>query len=144
MSDPTGTGPPWAFVIEFFTRLDSEAIDRLLEYLPRFRGELRHGPHNRDRYPFAGALVFLTGEPVERDLDMVVPDEPEVGLGFHPRVRCFAEQDAVKILDLVETGQYGTALLPWISLMRGGAQPEVIDRWKVLSAAKTDLRRRGI
>jgi hypothetical protein len=80
--------PPWACVIELFTEADADAIDRTLQYLGRFRRELRHGPHGHDRYPFAVALVFLTGAPRETRLDMNLPDAGAVaGLRSGPRRR---------------------------------------------------------
>jgi hypothetical protein len=53
-------------VIELFTRADADALDRTGEYLWRFRRELRHGPHGRDKYHFVAAMIFLTGLCAER------------------------------------------------------------------------------
>ncbi|MBY0227655.1 MAG: hypothetical protein K2W96_00100 [Gemmataceae bacterium] len=60
-----GMAAPWAAVLELFTNPDSEALDRLGEYLFRFRRELRHGPHGKDKYRFAGVLLFLTDGPAD-------------------------------------------------------------------------------
>src|SRR5262245_29520501 len=52
-----GLGEPWAAVIELFTGPDADASDRLLEYVGRFRRELRHGPHGHELPLRRGAAV---------------------------------------------------------------------------------------
>src|SRR3954451_551101 len=86
LADDEGLAPRWPCVIELFTEADSDAIDRAIEYVGRFRRELRHGPHGRDRYQFAVALIFLTGAPAETQLNVNVPGMEEVGMWFGPRV----------------------------------------------------------
>src|ERR1700733_6515088 len=56
-----GLSHPRAVVIELFTQADADALDRTGEYLWRFRREVRHGPHGRDKYPFVAAMIFLAG-----------------------------------------------------------------------------------
>jgi hypothetical protein len=125
--------PPWACVIELFTEADADAIDRPLEYVARFRRELRHGPHGRDRYPFAVALVFLTKAPGETRLDMNLPGMEEVGLWFGPRVLDLSQEDAVAHLDAIEHNKLGRWLLVWTPLMKGGNTIEVARRWRTLA-----------
>src|SRR5215470_14243365 len=50
LTDPGGTSAPWTAVIELFTEADADPLDRGVEYVGRFRRELRHGPHGHDRY----------------------------------------------------------------------------------------------
>src|SRR5262245_34428384 len=80
--DEDGAGPPWAVVVELFTGPDADAVDRSLEYLGRFRREMRHGPYDRDRYQLAVVLVFLTSPPAELALDMALPGQENVVLRF--------------------------------------------------------------
>lgn len=91
--DDEGLTTPWAAVIELFTEADSDAIDRAVEYVGRFRRELRHGPHGRDRYPFVVALVFLTGASAEVALNTNLPGMEEVGMWFGPRVLDLRAED---------------------------------------------------
>src|SRR5947209_10203080 len=66
-------GLSWAVVVEFETYPAGGLPDRLLEYMGRLRQELRQGPHRRDLYPVAAAVVNLTGPAPEDNLDMVLP-----------------------------------------------------------------------
>jgi hypothetical protein len=131
--------PPWACVIELFTEADADAIDRTLEYLGRFRRELRHGPYGRDRYQFAVALVFLTGASRETRLDMNLPGMEEVGLWFGPRVLDLSGEDAVAHLDAIEQNRLGRWLLVWTPLMKGGQTLDVARRWRTLADPDTRL-----
>ncbi|MGL4552111.1 MAG: hypothetical protein ACRC33_13100, partial [Gemmataceae bacterium] len=95
-----GLGEPWAAVVELFTEPDADALDRLLEYAGRFRRELRHGPHGRDRYRLAGALVFLTGGPARDEIDDELPGGDST-LSFRPRVLRLASEGAVATMDKI-------------------------------------------
>jgi hypothetical protein len=134
------TGPPWACVVELFTEPDSDAIDRAVEYLGRFRGELRHAPRGRDKYPIAVALVFLTGASAEKRLDMNLPGMGEVGMWFGPRVLEVAGEGAVAHLDAIEQNALGRWLLVWTPLMKGGQTIEVARRWRTLAEVDTRIK----
>ncbi len=139
--DAAGTSPPWCLVVEFFTRPDPDATDRTLEYVGRYRRELRHGPQDRDRYQFAVALIFLTGSaPV--GLDMTLPGQDDVALCFRPRASALADQDAIATLTAIAENRCGLCILPWIPLMRGGDRPEVIALWKEQAERVKDRARR--
>src|SRR5580704_16246821 len=73
-----GVTHPRAVVIELFTQADAEALDRTGEYLWRFRRELRHGPHERDKYPFVAAMIFLTGLCPVKAVKADLPNEDDV------------------------------------------------------------------
>jgi hypothetical protein len=97
-----GLTHPRAVVIELFTQADADALDRTGEYLWRFRRELRHGPHGRDKYPFVAAMIFLTGLCAERRVLADLPDEDDLGNDLTPRILEMEAQDAVVFLDDVE------------------------------------------
>jgi hypothetical protein len=140
--DIEGTSPPWACVIELFTEADADAIDRTLEYVGRFRRELRHGPHGHDRYLIAAALIFLTGAPRETGLNMNLPGEEEVGMWFGPRVIDLSAQDAVAHIESIEQNRLSRGLLAWVPLMRGAQSEEIVARWRVQAELVTDETRR--
>ena len=143
LADAEQMSPPWAFVIELFTRPDADAVDRLLEYLGRFRRELRHGPYHQDRYAVGAALVFLTGTPAVPVLDFSLPGQADVSLRFGARRLAVAEQDAVAVLERIGQNRLGRCVLPWVPLMRGGERPETAARWRELALAEPDRARRG-
>jgi len=142
LTDTAGTSPPWLAVLELFTRPDPDALDRTIEYLGRFRRELRHGPYNRDRYLFAAAMIFLTDSSAETDLDMTLPGQDDVFFRFGPRVVPMTGRDAIATLTAIRNNQCGRTLLPWIPLMQGGGTPEAITAWKELAEALPDRNRR--
>ncbi|HYT93664.1 MAG TPA: hypothetical protein VEL76_33405, partial [Gemmataceae bacterium] len=89
--DPQGTSAPWTAVIELFTEADADALDRGVEYVGRFRRELRHGPYGQDRYRFALALIFLTTVPEQTHVEDALPGhEDDVCFTVRPRVLALA------------------------------------------------------
>ena len=136
-----GLTHPRAVVIELFTQADAEALDRTGEYLWRFRRELRHGPHGRDKYPFLAAMIFLTGFCAERRVEADLPDEDDLGNDLTPRILEMEAQDAVVFLDDVEQNRLSPALLPWTVLMKNGQIKETAKRWGELSLRLTEPQR---
>jgi hypothetical protein len=43
------------------------------------------------------------------------------------------DEDAAQTLDRIAAGEVSPCLLSWISLMRGGAEPGIIERWKAVA-----------
>ena len=73
---------PWALVIESQAEPDPDMLDRLLEYLARFRREMRQGPERRDKYEVVAAVLNLTGPAQLNLLEMTLPGliVPSLGL----------------------------------------------------------------
>ncbi len=140
--DKDGTSPPWLAVLELFTRPDPDALDRIVEYLGRFRREIRHGPYQRDRYLIVAAMIFLTDSPAELLLDMTLPGETDVSFRFRPRSVVLADQDAIETLTAIRDNRCGRTLLPWVPLMLGGGTPEAVAAWKELVETVPDRNRR--
>lgn len=139
----SGLAPPWAAVIEFQTRPDSDMPYRLPEYLGRLGRELRHGPHGRDRYLLAAAVVNLTGTGVVVSVEMVLPGEAGPELRFRPRARNLLEVSAAETLAGIASGAIARCLLPWVPLMDGGDTTESLAEWKRLAAPETNRRLRA-
>jgi hypothetical protein len=139
----SGLAPPWAAIIEFQTRPDTEMPYRLLEYLGRLGRELRHGPHGRDRYQLAAAVVNLTGTGVVVSVEMVLPGEAGPELRFRPRARNLREVSAAETLAGIASGAIARCLLPWVPLMDGGDTTESLAEWKRLAAPETNRRLRA-
>lgn len=138
----SGLGPPWGQVLEQQTRPDPEMLDRLLEYLARLRRELRHGPHGRDRYLIAAAVINLTGPPQPDGLEMVLPGATGIELRWRIHVRTMSAENAATTLAGIENGQIARCLLPWIPLMTGGGEPAMISEWKRLALLEPNSRHR--
>jgi hypothetical protein len=136
-------GPRWALVTEFQTEPDPDMLDRLLEYLVRLRRGLRHGPDRREKYRVAAALVSLTGPPQPDTLEMGLPGLATPTIRFHAAVRTLRDEDAGTTLDQIAAGQTSMSLLGWISLMRGGGEPDIIERWKLVASQEPEKERRA-
>ena len=122
----------WALVTEFQTEPDPEILDRLLEYLARLRRVLRWGPQRREKYQVVAGLVSLTGPPQPQSLEMMLPGSDSPALYFRVAVRTLRDEDAALTLDQIAAGEISRSLLSWISLMRGGNEPGIIERWKLV------------
>jgi hypothetical protein len=143
LASVSGSGPPWLLVLEVQTRPDADIAERLLEYVARLRREVRHGPHGRDKYPVAAAVLHLSGNPSAEMLEMVLPTSHPIGLHWHMVSRGLAAESAPALLDAVGRGEQSRCLLPWLPLMAGGDQPEVVARWKELAGQEPSARRRS-
>ena len=138
------TGPRWALVVEFQTEPKPDMLDRLLEYLVRLRRGLRFGPDRRGKFDVAVALVGLTGPPQPEVLEMALPGGSSPVLHFNAAVRTLRDEDAATTLDEIAAGQTSRCLLCWISLMRGGGEPGIMERWKLVASLEPDPSRRAI
>jgi hypothetical protein len=143
LASVSDSGPPWLLVLEVQTRPDPDMTERLLEYVARLRREVRHGPHGRDKYPVAAAVLHLTGNPSAEILEMVLPTSHPIGLHWHMVSRGLAGESAPALLDAISQGEHSRCLLPWLPLMTGGDQPEVVARWKELAGLEPNAKRRG-
>jgi hypothetical protein len=130
------SGPQFAVVNEFETDPESEILDRALEYLVRVRRVLRHGPQRREKFQVIATLVNLTGAPQPDTLEMGLPGQDAPALRFHLVTRNLREEDAALTLDGIASRTVSRCLLSWISLMQGGAEPDIMERWKAIAATE--------
>ena len=136
------SGPQFAVVNEFETDPESEILDRA-----RIPGA---GP------PCAPPRTAAAGE-VPGDRHAGEPDgcaaarHPGDGssrpgcpaLRFHLVTRNLREEDAALTLDGIAAGTISRCLLSWISLMRGGAEPDIMERWKTIAATEPNSAHRA-
>jgi hypothetical protein len=138
----SGTAPPWALVVEFQSQPEPEMSERLLEYAIRARRELRHGPHGRDKYFVAAAVINLTEVSRTDPLEMAFPGVNHLRLSWGVVVRNLETEGAAATLSAIEAGQTARCVLPWIPLMAGGEQEAIIKEWKRVASLETDERSR--
>lgn len=135
--------PPvwWAVPVEFQTRPDAELFGRLLEYLGRLLRELRPSHRGSGRFQVAAAVVNMTGAG-RTGRDMILG---ATGLRTCLTVveRNLRDEDAAATLGEIAAGRIARCLLPFIPLMRNGAEPGIIEQWKSLALAEPDARRRS-
>jgi hypothetical protein len=123
-----------------FTGPDADALDRLWGYVRQFRRELRHGPHDRDRYPFAAVLLFLTDGPDTAEEEWLLPGGDSHFVG-KPRLLRLAHEDAAATMAAIEEGRVAWIVLVWVPLMAGGQSAEAVQTWRRLVQREPDLAR---
>lgn len=134
-------GVPWIVAVEFQTKPDPEMFGRLLGYLSGLWLARKPDPERGSRFQLGAAVVNLTGSgSASRDMSW-----PAAGLRTQLLVaeRNLATESAADLLAGVESGRWSRALLPWIPLMSGGDNADLIDRWKALAETEPDSRRKG-
>jgi hypothetical protein len=141
----TVSGPEssWAIVVEFQSEPEPDMLERLHEYVARWRREKRPGPNRQGRFQVAAALLNLTG-PIQPDtLEMLLPVPKDWGLRLKIVLRTLREESAADTLAGIARNQVARCILPWIPLMHGGAEPAIIDEWKRLAETEPSNRLRA-
>jgi hypothetical protein len=130
----SGTQPPWACLVEPQGQWQASFLTRLLQYLLLLHDKLRHGPHGQDRYLMTAGIVNVCEQALQSSVSWVPPGAPPgVGLTAGVWVRNVYVEDAALTLDAIAAGKAPRCLLPWVSLMAGGGDGGVIERWKELA-----------
>ena len=138
---PGGLFPPWAVVLEFQTVPDADMFGRLLEYMGAVWRTLRPDKERGSRFQVGSVVVNLTGNGSASQR----MEWPDVGFLTHLmiRERNLEGESATELLSRIESGEYGRCLLPWVPLMAGADDPDLVDRWKRLAETEVDSRRRA-
>jgi len=142
LTSTTGSGPPWAFVLEVEARPRASMLARVIEYEARLLRRLRHGPHRRDRYQVAALVVYLSGrkKPQALRLDATLPGT-DLALTAQVGVVRLELHDAANTLRRIGLGELGRCVLPWVPLMAGAASTDVADERARQTRAVLDTER---
>ncbi len=131
--DPARPDEPWMLVAEFQTEPRHDDLERVLEYMLRFRRERRPLSDPRLKYLVGGLTLNLTGPRQADALGMPLPGMPEYGLGGRVVRLAVREEDAAGTLARIAAGELRRCVLPWVALMNGSGSPAVIEEWKRLA-----------
>jgi hypothetical protein len=133
-------GRPAHLVVEVETEPRPDGLARLGIYqlllAIEVRGVLEDGP------PVYGAIIRLTGTRKRGPLQLT-RSASDPGVLVKPVEVCLADLSAAETLALIETGEVRLCVLPWVVLIRGGGEPQNIDRWKLLASGETDPEKRA-
>ncbi|AMV23026.1 hypothetical protein VT84_01350 [Gemmata sp. SH-PL17] len=132
---------PWVIAIEFQTKPDPEMFGRLVGYLSGLWLERKPDTERGSRFHLGAAVVNLTGcGSASREMAW-----PAAGLHAQLQVaeRNLELESAEELLAEIEAGHRAPALLPWLPLMSGGDNSDIIDRWKALAGSEPDRRRKA-
>jgi hypothetical protein len=133
-------GEPWVLVAESQTEPTGDDLERLMEYMFRFRRERRPSADPRLKYLMGGVILNLTGPRQPDTLAMPLPGMAEFGVGGRVVRVALREEDAAATMARVASGELSRCVLPWVALMRGGGEPAVIEEWKRLADLEPDQR----
>ncbi len=131
---------PWITVTEFQTEPRSDDVERVLEYMLRFRRERRPASDPRLKYNICGVLLNLTGPKQPDGLVMLPPGMADVGLSGRVVRLALREKSAAATLARIASGALTRCVLPWIALMAGGGEAGIIEEWKRLADLEPDQR----
>jgi hypothetical protein len=139
-TDPARPEEPWILVAEFQTEPRNDDLERLLEYMLRFRRERRPRGDPRLKYLVGGLLLNLTGPPQPDLLAMPLPGMAEFGLSGRVVRRALREEGAAATLARIASGELSRCVLPWIALMRGSGEAAILEEWKRLADLEPEPR----
>jgi hypothetical protein len=131
---------PWILVTEFQTEPRNDDLERVSEYMLRFRRERRPRSDPRLKYMVGGLLLNLTGPRQPESLAMPLPGMEEFGLGGRVVRLALREEDGTATLARFTSGELSRCVLPWVALMRGSGQSGIMDEWKRLADLEPDSR----
>jgi hypothetical protein len=131
---------PWIIVTEFQTEPRNDDLERVLEYMLRFRRERRSVSDPRLKYQVGGVLLNLTGPRQPDTVAMALPGMAGYGLTGRVVRLALREEDAAATLARVASGELSRCVLPWVALMRGGGESAIIEEWKRLADLDPDPR----
>jgi hypothetical protein len=141
---PTEPGRSLRAIVEFQSRPEGDMLYRADEYQARLLRELRLPPEELERRPVVVVLVNLTGPEQPSQFTMRAPGHPDIGSWLGARVVTLRGLDAAQILAAIEPGVLGISILAWVSLMRGGGNPVIIQRWMQVATREQSLERRRL
>ena len=132
---------PWILVAEFQTEPSNDDLERVLEYMLRFRRERRPMPRLAFEISGRRRAAESDGPGAARTTwTMRLPGKAEFGLTCRvvrpglARAGCGGNAGADRI------GELSRSVLPWVAPMRGGGMPAIIEEWKRLADLEPDQR----
>jgi hypothetical protein len=138
-----GVGARRILDVECQSEPDPDMLERLGEYSFRLRREVRHGIGQAGKYQVLGVLLNLTGPEQSAELDLREPSLSEAGLYFRAVQFTLREEDAAETLKRIASEELARCVLPWIPLMRGGAEMVILEEWKRIALSEPDAKRRA-
>lgn len=126
--------------VEFQSEPDYEIVDRGGEYIFRLRRAVRYGPGNAGKYQVQIVIVNMTGPPQSGELDQTEPELDGDGAKLKLRIRALREESAPELVADVASGKFERCVLPWVPLLNGGEQEDIITEWIRLVLEEPDER----
>ncbi len=133
-------GKPAHLIVEVATEPRPDDLARLGVYELLLAIEVR-GVLDDGR-PVYGAILRLTGTSRRGPL-LLTHSLSSPGVLVKPIEVWLAAESAADTLARIGSGELALCILPWVVLMRGGGEPQMIERWKQLAAGEPDVEKRA-
>jgi hypothetical protein len=133
---------PVPAVVEIETEPQAFVLQRLGIYGLLLSMEAFPGSGRGGEFPLVSVLVVLTGEHDFSKLALSAPGSAK-GDTVDPIVVQLPRFDASATLADIVAGRTARCILPWLVLMRGGGDPEFIERWKQAAEQEPDVQLRS-
>jgi hypothetical protein len=141
LDDPTTNLTPWAIATEFQIEPDPLMFGRMLVYLGNLWLAVKPDTERGSRFNLGAVVINLTGTGhASRRMEW-----PSSGLTTHLGIteRNMAHENADELLAGIEGGEWSRGMLPWLPLMTGGDDKDIIERWKRIAETEPDSRLRS-
>ncbi len=137
--------PTWAVALEFQIEPAAEMFGWLLRFLGVIHNERHPDGERSSRYQLGAVIINLTGtaRSLPASASYSWPGRPEMSCGLKAPERHLETESAEETLAAIVAGRYDRALLPWIPLMKGGSEADVISQWLEQARQEPDDRRRA-
>jgi hypothetical protein len=131
----------WAAAVEFCPEPDGAMFGRLLMYLGRLWQEKRPTDGRGEHFAVGAAVVNLTGRGhASQDMQL---RQTGIRTLLGVAERDLADRDAAATLDGIAAQTIAPCVLPWIPLMKNGAEAAIIQQWLELAGREQESKRRS-
>ena len=117
----------WVVVIEALSEPQRLMPARMFHYGSGLYLELENRSEWRGKTKVALVVLDLTGPSQTNEIKCELPEDLNGLIHIKMLRRCFREEDAAELLARIEQGEVGGCLLPWIPLMAGADQSDIIE-----------------
>jgi hypothetical protein len=105
--------------------------------------EVSPAPGPEKELPVGCVLIHLTGERAEDGLTLAISGTPLVQ-AVKPLVLNVCRESARQTLTDIAEGRIGLNILPWLPLMAGGGEPQLIEERKQVALREPNAQRRAM
>jgi hypothetical protein len=135
--------PSHALIVEFMAESRSNTLDRMLVYVLRARTEPPAAADQELPPQLGGVIINLTGKAHARAVKATFPGVRQCNWSFGVLQRTLRQESAADSLSDIAAGRTTRWLLPWIPLMKGGAEMAIMQEWRRVALTEPDAEVRS-
>jgi hypothetical protein len=135
--------PSHAMIVEFMAESRSDTLNRMLAYVLRARTEPPAAAGQELPPQLGGVIINLTGPSQARSVKATFPGVRGCNWSFGVLQRTLRKESAAKTLADIAAGRTTRWLLPWIPLMKGGAEIAIMEEWRRVALTEPDVEVRS-